>query len=101
MPVRLEEDQIERIDRLASKIGARSRSEFLRSAIDHYLDVVSEMKVIRLRKNVPKERMKKEIIEYLRGKREADTFDIANDLKLDLDSTIQSLKELWEEGRVL
>jgi len=39
-------------------------------------------------------------IAYLKHHEEAETFDIANDLRLDLDLTIKALKELWEEGEV-
>ncbi len=57
------------------------------------------MRVIKIR-NIGKEQAKKEILEYLARKKEADTFDVANDLKLDVDLTMQALRELWEEGEV-
>jgi hypothetical protein len=34
------------------------------------------------------------------AKKEAETFNIANYLRLDLNLTMKALKELWEEGRV-
>lgn len=63
------------------------------------MDTVSEMKVIKIR-DISKSRAKEEILEYLRNKKEAETFDIANDLRLDLNLTMQALRELWEEGNV-
>lgn len=56
------------------------------------------MKVIELR-DMSKGQAKKEILEYIM-KKEAETFDIANDLRLDLNLTMKALKELWEEGRI-
>ncbi len=56
-------------------------------------------KVIKIRQ-ISKEQAKKEIVQFLKDRKEADTFDIANELRLDMDVTIKALKELWEEGRV-
>ena len=99
IPIRFSEEELGKIDRLLGKTGARSRSEFVREAVQHYLNNVAEMKVIELR-DVSKDQAKKEILEYILKMDEAETFDIANDLRLDLNLTIESLKELWEEGRI-
>lgn len=56
-------------------------------------------KLIRIRK-LGKEHAKKEIIQFLKDRKEADTFDIANELRLDVDVTVKALRELWEEGRI-
>lgn len=99
IPVRFDDDQVQAIDEVMSKIGAKSRSEFVREAVRHYLDTVKEMKIIRVR-SLSKEQAKREIVDYLRDKKEAETFDIANDLRLELEVTVQALKELWEEGSI-
>ena len=99
IPVRFDDEQVQAIDSVMGKIGARSRSEFVREAVRHYLDTVKEMKIIRVR-SLSKEQAKREIVYYLRGKKEAETFDIANDLRLELELTVQALKELWEEGSI-
>ncbi len=99
IPVRFEHEQVQAIDDVMGKIGARSRSEFVREAVRHYLDTIKEMKIIRVR-SLSKEQAKREIVDYLRGKKEAETFDIANDLKLELGQTVKALRELWEEGRI-
>jgi metal-responsive CopG/Arc/MetJ family transcriptional regulator len=99
VPVRFDEEELKAIDSLLDKVNARSRSEFIREAVRHYLDNVREMRVIRIR-NISESRAKRKILNYLKEKEEADTFDIANDLRLDLDFTILVLKELWEEGRI-
>jgi len=57
------------------------------------------MKVIEIRE-ISVSQAKREIIEYLEQKSEAGTFEIANDLRLDLDLTTKALRELWEEGKV-
>ena len=41
-----------------------------------------------------------EILAYLKEHKEAETFDIANDLRLDLGITVKVLKKLWGEGKV-
>ncbi|MGH9910266.1 MAG: ribbon-helix-helix domain-containing protein [Nitrososphaerales archaeon] len=99
IPIRFARDEISKIDKLAEKSGMRSRSEFIREAVRHYLDTVSEMKIITIRK-ISKEQAKKEILEFIKHRKEADTFDIANELRLDVGTTIKALKELWEEGKV-
>lgn len=99
IPVRFDDDQVQAIDEVMSKIGAKSRSEFVREAVRHYLDTVKEMKIIRVR-SLSKEQAKREIVDYLRDKKEAETFDIANDPRLELEVTVQALKELWEEGSI-
>lgn len=99
VPVRFDEEELEAIDGLLNKVNARSRSEFIREAVKHYLDTVREIRVIQIR-NVSKAQARREILKYLKERKEADTFDIANDLRLDLGLTIRVLKELWEEGKV-
>jgi len=99
VPVRFGEEEVEAMQKYMDKIGTPSRSEFIREAVKHYLDTVSEMKIINIRA-ISKGQAKEEILGYLRNKREAETFDIANDLRLDLNLTMQALKELWEEGDV-
>lgn len=99
IPIRFGREEIEKIDKLLEKSGANSRSEFIREAVRHYLNTVAETKVITLRK-ISKEQAKKEILEFIKNMKEADTFDIANALRLDIDITIGVLKELWEERKV-
>jgi metal-responsive CopG/Arc/MetJ family transcriptional regulator len=99
VPVRFDEEELKAMDSFLNKVNARSRSEFIREAVKHYLDTVREMRVIRIR-SVSESKAKREILNYLKEKEEADTFDIANDLRLDLDLTIRVLKELWEEEKV-
>lgn len=99
IPTRLTSDQVNRIDRLVKRLGLRSRSQFVRQAVEHYLEEMGGMKIIEIRE-IGVDQAKREIVEYLRGKGEADTFDIANDLRLDLELTVKTLKELWEGGMV-
>jgi len=58
-------------------------------------------KVIEIRTDVTVKDAKAEIVAYLRKHKEAETFDIANDLRLDLDIAVRALKELREESRVV
>ena len=99
VPIRFSEDELRRIDSLLGKTGLRSRSEFIREALRHYLENVAEMKVIELR-DLGKDQAKEEILEYIKMREEAETFDIANDLRLDINFTMKLLKELWEEGMI-
>ena len=82
------------------RLGAKSRSAFIREATEKYIQEVGGLKVVEIRENVSLQDAEAEILAYLRERKEAETFDIANDLRLDLDLTVKALKELWEEGKV-
>ena len=99
IPTRFSVKQIAEMDRLIKKLGLRSRSELIRDAVDHYLTEKGSLRIIELR-DISLDEAKEEIIQYIKGKGETDAFDIANDLRLDLDLTTRALKELWEEGEV-
>jgi len=100
VPVRFSKSEIEKIDKAAQRLGAKSRSAFIRDATEKYIQEVGSLKVIEIRKNVSLRDAKAEILAYLRRHKEVETFDIANDLRFDLDLTVRALKELWEEGKV-
>ncbi len=100
VPVRFSKREIERIDRAVEQLGVKSRSALIREAAEKYLAEAGSMKVIEIRNGVTLKTAKAEVFAYLRKHKEAETFDIANDLRLDLDLTVRALKELWEEGRV-
>ncbi len=100
VPVRFSKREIERVDKAVERVGAKSRSALIREATQKYVQEVGSLKVIELRNDVTLKDAKAEIVTYLRKHNEAETFDIANDLRLDLELTVKALKELWEEGRV-
>ena len=100
VPVRFSKREIERIDKAVEMVGAKSRSAMIREATQKYLQEVGGLKVIELRNDVTLKDAKAEIVTYLRRHKETETFDIANDLRLDLQLTVKALKELWEEGKV-
>lgn len=100
VPIRFSKREIERIDKAVERLGAKSRSALIREATQKYLEEAGSLKVIEIRSDVPIKDAKSEIFAYLRKHKEAETFDIANDLRLDLDLTVRALKELWEEGGV-
>jgi metal-responsive CopG/Arc/MetJ family transcriptional regulator len=100
VPVRFSKREIERIDKTVERVGAKSRSALIREATEKYLREAGSLKVIEIRSDVTRKDAKTEIVAYLRKHEEADTYDIANDLRLDLELTVKALKELWEEGKV-
>jgi metal-responsive CopG/Arc/MetJ family transcriptional regulator len=100
VPVRFSKREIERVDKAVERVGARSRSALIREATQKYLQEVGSLKVIEIRNGIPLKDAKAEIVTYLHRHKEAETFEIANDLRLDLELTVKALKELWEEGRV-
>ena len=100
VPVRFSRSEIEQIDKTVKRLGLKSRSALLREAAQKYVQEAGNIKVIEIRGNVSLEEAKAEILAYLRHHKEAETFDIANDLRLDLDLTVKALKTLWEEGWV-
>jgi hypothetical protein len=100
VPVRFSKREMDRIDRAVERIGAKSRSALIREAAQKYVQDIGGLKVIEIRNDVTVKDVKSEVVAYLRTHKEAETFDIANDLRFDLDLTVKALKELWEEGRV-
>jgi predicted DNA-binding protein len=100
VPVRFSKGEVEKIDKAVERLGAKSRSAFIREATEKYIQEVGGLKVVEIRENVSLQDAEAEILAYLRERKEAETFDIANDLRLDLDLTVKALKELWEEGKV-
>jgi metal-responsive CopG/Arc/MetJ family transcriptional regulator len=100
VPVRFSRDEIDAIDKGVERLGTRSRSALIRDAIEKYLQETGSLKVIEIRSDVTRKDAKAEIVTYLKKHKEAETFDIANDLRISLDLTVKALKELWEEGRV-
>jgi metal-responsive CopG/Arc/MetJ family transcriptional regulator len=98
--VRFPKRELEKIDAAAKRVGAKSRSAFIREATEKYVQEAGGLKVIEIRKNVSLKEARTEILAYLNEHKEAETFDIANDLRLDLDITLKVLKKLWEEGKV-
>ncbi len=100
VPVRFSKHEIEMIDKGVDRLGAKSRSAFIRDATQKYVQEAGSLKVIEIRDDVTLKDAKTEIVAYLKKHEEAETFDIANELRLDLGLTGRALKELWEEGRV-
>ena len=100
VPVRFPKHEVGKIDDAAKRVGAKSRSAFIREATERYVQEVGGLRVIAIRENVSLKEARTEILAYLKEHREAETFDIANDLRLDLELTVRVLKKLWEEGKV-
>ena len=101
VPVRFSRREIEAIDKAVERVGAKSRSALIREATERHLQEVGNLKVVEIRDDVTLKEAKRDIVDYLRKHKEAETFDIANDLRLDLKLTVKALKSLWEEGRVV
>jgi metal-responsive CopG/Arc/MetJ family transcriptional regulator len=100
VPVRFSNGELTRIDEATKRLGAKSRSAFIREATEKYIQEVGGMKVIEIRQNVTLKDARTEILAYLKEHKEAETFDIANDLRLDLNLTVKVLKSLWEERKI-
>ena len=100
VPIRFPKQELEKIDQAAKRVGAKSRSDFIRQATERYVEEVGALKVIEIRENVSFKQAGEEILAYLKEHKEAETFDIANDLRLDLTVTVKVLKQLWEEGKI-
>jgi len=100
VPVRFRKSDLRRMDEAVKRLGTKSRSAFIREATEKYIQEVGGLKVIEIRENVSLQKARAEILAYLKEHREAETFDIANDLRIELNLTVKALKELWEEGKV-
>jgi metal-responsive CopG/Arc/MetJ family transcriptional regulator len=99
VPVRFSAEEIQSLDTAVLRLAAKSRSALIREATQKYIQDTGALKVIEIRSNVTLKEATAEILAYLKKRKQAETFDIANDLRLDLDLTIKALKQLWEEGK--
>ena len=100
VPVRFSQHEIDVMDKAVKSLGIPSRSALIRNATEKYIQEMGGLKVIEIRNGVTTKDAKAEIVAYLRKHKVAETFDIANDLRINLDLTVNALKELWEEGKV-
>ena len=100
VPVRFSADEIQSLDAAVLRLAAKSRSALIREATQKYIQDMGALKVIEIRSNVTLKEATAEILAYLKKRKQAETFDIANDLRLDLDLTVKALKQLWEKGKV-
>lgn len=100
VPIRFSKQDLQKIDEAAKRVGAKSRSALIRQATEKYLEEVGGLRVIEIRDEVNLKQASEEILAYLKEHKEAETFDIANDLRFDLVFTVKVLKKLWEEGKV-
>ena len=98
--MRFSKDETRKIDQATKRLGAKSRSAFIREATEKYIQEVGGLKVIEIRQNITEKEARTEILAYLKEHKEAETFDIANDLRLDLEVAVKVLKNLWEEGKI-
>jgi metal-responsive CopG/Arc/MetJ family transcriptional regulator len=100
VPVRFSADEIKSLDAAVLRLGAKSRSALIREATQKYIQDMGALKVIEIRSDVTVKEATAEILAYLKKHKQAETFDIANDLRLDLNLTVKVLKQLWEKGKV-
>jgi metal-responsive CopG/Arc/MetJ family transcriptional regulator len=100
VPIRLTADEIEELDSAVRRLHAKSRSALIREAIRKYIQDAGGLKVIEIRSDVTLKNATAEILSYLKKHKQADTFDIANDLRLDVALATKALKRLWEEGKI-
>jgi metal-responsive CopG/Arc/MetJ family transcriptional regulator len=100
VPVRLTAQEIKSLDATVLKLKAKSRSALIRDAIQKYIEDSAGLRVIEIRSDVSLKEAAADILAYLKKHKQADTFEIANDLRLDVDLTVKALKQLWEEGKV-
>lgn len=99
VPIRFPKQELQKIDEAAKRVGAKSRSAFIRQATEKYVDEVDALKVIEIKENVSLGQASEEILAYLKEHKEAETFDIANDLRLDLQLTVKVLKKLGKKDK--
>lgn len=74
-------------------------SDFIRDAVRDKLGDLMEQKIVKIRE-IDKTEAKKEIINYLDRKTNAWTYEIADDLGLDLRLVHEAIEELEREGLV-
>ena len=94
--VRLTEREEEEIKKLVEAGLYISASEFIRDSVRKNL---AAFKAVEIR-DVPRSVAKKEVLNYLKGRKEAYASDISGDLGLDLELAFSILKELKDKDIV-
>ncbi|MDH5686141.1 MAG: ribbon-helix-helix domain-containing protein, partial [Hadesarchaea archaeon] len=82
IPVSLPVEVIKKLDDARAKLGYRSRNEVIRESIGRFIEEVEGMKIIKLR-DIPRQKAKREIWDYLQKKEVTYASDIAEELRLD------------------
>ena len=99
VPISMSPEVVKRIDGVRAKLGYRSRNEVVRESINHFLEEIEEMKVIRIR-DISLKQAKKEILAYLKQHNSAYVGDIADTLGIDVRLAFKAVEELQREGEV-
>lgn len=99
IPIRLPDVQVNKVDEIVDTFGYKSRTDFIREAIEHYVKEVELVKVIKIRK-ISREEAKREIRDYLKSRDKAWLDEIADDLRLDFAFVVEMIEELEKEGFV-
>lgn len=99
IPVSLPVEVIKKLDDARAKLGYRSRNEVIRESIGRFIEEVEGMKIIKLR-DIPRQKAKREIWDYLQKKEVTYASDIAEELRLDYGLVVDIIRELWEEEKV-
>lgn len=94
--VRLAPRQEEEISKLVGAGLFVSTSEFIREAVREKLETIRVIKI----RDIPQEKAKKEILDFLAKRGQAWTSEIADELGLDLLLVTDVLEELKREGEV-
>jgi Arc/MetJ-type ribon-helix-helix transcriptional regulator len=98
-PTRMDQRLIKELDELVERFGYHSRSDLIREAIGDKIEELRGREIVQLR-NIPKDKARREIVEYLKGKDRVYAADLAEDLRLDLGFVFDMVKELFEAGQI-
>ena|SRR3989344_161371 len=94
--VRLTEREEQEMKKLVDAGLYISVSEFIRDSVRKN---IASLKVMKIR-DISREKAKKEIMVFLRSRKEAYASDAAEELELDVETVISIMKELSREGLV-
>ncbi len=93
---RLSSKEIEEIGKLVETGFYMNTADFIRQAVREKLESIEIIEP----RNIPKNKAKEEILNYMKNKGRAYPSDIADALRLDVDLVISVTKDLLKEGRV-
>jgi len=100
VPVRLQKTKLQKIDKAVKKLGYRSRSEFIRKAVKHYLENVLTQKIIELRE-VSVEEAVKLIDNYLTNNPGVHyVSEIAEQLGIDIETAFKAVEKMLKEETI-
>lgn len=98
-PIRIDAGILKELDVLVDKFSYRSRTELIREAIEEKIASLKGSEIMELRE-ISDNEAKKELLEFIKGKKSIYPSDIADALRLPLKQVFRIVNELFRDAQL-